>query len=173
MWRVACRPVGVALRVAANIHAAACSAAPPQAAAGLGVASRSVERRANWAAAEVEATVEGYVLRVPIEGDPDPDWDDAFRRAAEAHRHEVWGGRWGHVREGSEQALRAFLDRCILEAHERMRQEAADRREDEEALERRQTEASYGYEPTQGRSAASAQHMTEAFRRPIAREGEQ
>ncbi|HEV2772722.1 MAG TPA: hypothetical protein VGV57_07850 [Thermoleophilaceae bacterium] len=144
-----------------------------------------MERRADWPAAEVEATDEGYVLRVPIEGDPDPDWDDAFRRAAEAHRHEVWGGRWGHVRpglseirveqvsEGSEQALRAFLDRCILEAHERTRQEAADRREDEEALERRRTEASYGYEPTQGRSAASAQRMTAAFRRRIAREGEQ
>ncbi len=54
------------------------------------------------------------------------------------------------VSEGSEQALRAFLDRCILEAHERTRQEAADRREDEEALERRRTEASYGYQPTEG-----------------------
>lgn len=144
-----------------------------------------MERRADWPAAEVEATDEGYVLRVPIEGDPDPDWDEAFRRAAEAHRHEVWGGHWGHVRhslneirveqvsEGSEQALQAFLDRCILEAHERTRQVAADRREDEAALERRRTEASYGYEPTGARSAASAQRMTEAFRRRIAREGEQ
>jgi len=114
---------------------------------------------------------------------PDPDWDDAFRRAADAHRHEVWGGHWGHVRpgineirveqvsEGSEQALQAFLDRCILEADERTRQEAADLREDEEALERRRTEASYGSE--QGHRAASAQRMTEVFRRRIAREGEQ
>ena len=77
------------------------------------------------------------------------------------------------VSVGSEQPLREVLDRCILEAHERTRQEAADRREDEEALERRRTEASYGYEPTEGRSAASAQRMTEAFRRRIAREGEQ
>ncbi len=142
-----------------------------------------MERRANWPVAEVEATDEGYVLRVPIEGDPDPDWDDAFRRAADAHRHEVWGGHWGHVRpgineirveqvsEGSEQALQAFLDRCILEADERTRQEAADLREDEEALERRRTEASYGSE--QGHRAASAQRMTEVFRRRIAREGEQ
>ena len=133
-------------------------------------------RRANWSAAQVEATDEGYILRVPMEGEPDPDWYDAFRRAAEAHRHEVWGGQWGHVRpgsneirveqvvEGSEQALRAFLDRCILEAEERTRQEAAERREDEEALERRRTEASYGFEPTEGRSAASAERMTEAFR---------
>ncbi len=133
-------------------------------------------RRANWSTAQVEATDEGYILRVPMEGEPDPDWDDAFRRAAEAHRHEVWVGQWGHVRpgsneirveqvvEGSEQALRAFLDRCILEAEERTRQEAAERREDEEALERRRTEASYGFEPTEGRSAASAERMTEAFR---------
>jgi hypothetical protein len=50
-----------------------------------------VERSANWAAANVEAGAEGFVLRVPIEGDPNPDWDDAFRTAVEARRHEMWG----------------------------------------------------------------------------------
>src|SRR5215210_5628553 len=106
--------------------------------------AKAVERSANWSAAEVEATEEGFVLTVPIEGDPDPDWDDALRRAVEARRHEVWGGHWGHVRhrpdqirveqvsEGSETPLREFLDACIREAEERVRQERSDRREDEE-----------------------------------------
>lgn len=116
------------------------------------------------------------MLKVPIEGDPDPDWDAAFARAVEAHRHEVWGGQWGHVRhgpdeirveqvtEGSEKALRGFLDACISGAEERRRQEVADRREDEEALERRRTEASHEYEPTLGTHRAAAQRMTERFR---------
>jgi hypothetical protein len=135
-----------------------------------------VERRANWPAAEVRATDEGFVLTVPIEGEPDPDWDDAFRRAVERRRQEVWSGHWGHVRhrpdqvsveqvtEGSEKPLQEFLDACMREAEERMRQERADRREDEDALDRRRTEASYGHEPTEGRNALDAQRMTERFR---------
>jgi hypothetical protein len=135
-----------------------------------------VERRANWAAAAVEATEEGLVLTVPIEGDPDPEWDDAFRRAVEARRHEVWGGRWGHVRprpdhicvehvsEGSEKHLQEFLDACIVEAEARLRQEEADRRDDEVALERKSTEAAYREEPTGGKNLAEAERMTERFR---------
>jgi hypothetical protein len=135
-----------------------------------------VERRANWPAAEVEATEEGFVLIVPVEGDPDPEWDDAFRRAVEARRHEVWGGRWGHVRhrpheirvdqvrEGSEIALRKFLDACMREAERRLQQEAAERWEDENALDARRTEASYGQEPTGGTNVAEADRMTERFR---------
>jgi hypothetical protein len=135
-----------------------------------------VERRANWAAAEVEATEEGLVLTVPIEGDSDPEWDDALRRAVEAHRHETWGGHWGHVRhrpnqicveqvtEGSEHAVREFVDACIGEAERRLRQEEADRREDEAALEDRRTEASHSHEPTLGTYRAAAQRMTERFR---------
>ncbi len=133
-------------------------------------------RRADWPAAKVEATEEGFVLTVPIEGDPDAEWDDAFRRAVEARRHEVWGGHWGHIRhhpdrvcveqvtEGSEKPLQDFVDACILEADQRMRQEEADRREDEQALEHRRTEASYGHEPTGRRSLADAERMTERFR---------
>ena len=136
----------------------------------------AVERSANWSAAEVEATAEGLVLTVPIEGDPNPDWDDAFRRALEARRQEVWRGHWGHVRhrpdqlcveqvtEGSETSLREFIDACIREAEERLRQEHADRREDEAALEHRRTEASYGHEPTLGTYRAAAERMTERFR---------
>jgi len=136
-----------------------------------------VERSANWTAAEVEATEEGFVLTVPIEGDPNPEWDDAFRRAVEAHRHEVWGGHWGHVRhrpdeisveqvsEGSEQPLREFLDACIREAEQRLRQELTDRRADEDALELRRIEASHGHEGTRSRELAEAQRMTERFRR--------
>jgi hypothetical protein len=135
-----------------------------------------VERRANWPAAEVAATEEGFVLAVPIEGDPDPDWDDAFRRAVERRRQEVWSGQWGHVRhrpdgvvveqvtEGSERPLQDFLDACIQEAEEGMRRERADRREDEAALELRRTEASSTHEPTQGRKAEDARRMTERFR---------
>jgi hypothetical protein len=137
-----------------------------------------VERRANWAAAEVEASEEGLVLTVPIEGDPDPDWDEAFRRAVETHRQEVWVGQWGHVRhgpdeirveqvtEGSERALRGFLDACIRGAEERLRQEEADRREDEEALEQRRTEASHEHEHTRGAHRATAERMRERFRQP-------
>jgi hypothetical protein len=136
-----------------------------------------VERSANWAAAEVEATEEGFVLIVPIEGAADPDWDDAFGRAVEARRLEVWRGQWGHVRhtphqvwveqvaEGSEKPLQEFLDVCIRDAAQRMREERADRRQDEEALEHRRTEASYGHEPTGARKVADAQRMTERFRR--------
>jgi hypothetical protein len=135
-----------------------------------------VERSANWPAATVEATEEGLVLTVPIEGEPDPEWDDALRRALEARRHEVWEGHWGHVRprpnqisveqvtEGSEKPLREFLDACIGDAAEHMRQERAERREDEAALERRRTEASHEYEPTLGTHPADAQRMTERFR---------
>lgn len=134
-------------------------------------------RRADWPAANVEATEEGFVLTVPIEGDPDADWDDAFRRAVEARRQEVWTGHWGHVRhhpdriaveqvaEGSEKPLQEFIDACIREADERMRQEEADRRQDEEALEQRRTEASYGHEPTLGTNLADAERMTERFRK--------
>ena len=140
--------------------------------------AKAVERSANWSAAEVEATEEGLVLTVPIEGDPDPDWDDAFRRAVETRRHEVWRGHWGHVRhrpdqvcveqvtEGSEAALREFLDSCIREAEQRVRQDEADRREDEEALEHRRTEASYQHKPTLGAQRADARRMTERFREP-------
>jgi hypothetical protein len=135
-----------------------------------------VERSANWAAAEVEATEQGLVLTVPIEGDPDPDWDDALRRAVEARRHEVWKGHWGHIRhrpdeicveqvtEGSEKPLQEFIDACIRDAEQRISQKRSDRREDEEALERRRTEASYADEPTLGKHAADAQRMTERFR---------
>jgi hypothetical protein len=135
-----------------------------------------VERSADWAAAEVEATEEGFVLIVPITGPVDEDWDDAFRRAVEARRAEVWRGRWGHIRhtpthiwveqvgEGSEQPLREFLDTCIRDAEQRLREEQADRREDEEALEHRRTEASYGHEPTGTRKVADAERMTERFR---------
>jgi hypothetical protein len=135
-------------------------------------------RTADWPAATVEATEEGFVLTVPIEGDPDADWDDAFRRAVEARRHEVWGGHWGHVRhrpdlicveqvsEGSEKPLREFLDACIRDAEDRIRQEQADRREDEETLERRRTEASYGHGPTGGTKRAEAERMTDRFREP-------
>ena len=137
-----------------------------------------MERSANWAAAAVEASDEGLVLKVPIEGDPNPDWDAAFARSVEAHRHEVWGGQWGHVRhgrdeirveqvsEGSERALRDFLDACINGAEQRLRQEAADRREDDEALEQRRTEASHEFEPTLGAHRAAAQRMTKRFRKP-------
>ena len=136
----------------------------------------SVERSANWAAAEVEATEEGFVLIVPITGPVDQDWDDAFRRAVEARRKEVWRGQWGHIRqtptqiwveqvvEGSEKPLREFLDACIRDAEQHLREERADRREDQEALERRRTEASYGHEPTGTRKVADAEHMTERFR---------
>jgi hypothetical protein len=135
-----------------------------------------VERRANWAAAEVEATAEGFVLTVPLEGDADPEWDDAFRRAVEARRHEVWSGHWGHVRprptqisvehvtEGSEEALQEFLDGCIKEAHHRVLQEGTERREDDDALDRRRTEASHGYEPAGSPNVAIAQRLTERFR---------
>jgi len=34
-------------------------------------------RYPDWSAAAVEATEEGLVLTVPLEGDPNPDWDDA------------------------------------------------------------------------------------------------
>ena len=135
-----------------------------------------MERRADWRAAEVEATAEGYVLKVPLEGEAGPDWDDAFRRVVEGHRHEVWGGRWGHirhgldelrveqVREGFEERLREFLDDCIREAHERMRRDAADRSEDEAALELRRTEASHEFGPTSGAHQAAAERMTERLR---------
>ena len=135
-----------------------------------------MERSANWAAAEVEATEQGLVLTVPIEGDPDPDWDDALRRAVEARRQEVWKGHWGHIRhrpdeicveqvtEGSEKPLQEFIDACIRDAEQRISQERSDRREDEEALEHRSTEASYAHEPTLGRHRADAQRMTERFR---------
>jgi hypothetical protein len=135
-----------------------------------------MERRANWRAAEVEATAEGYVLKVPLEGESSPDWEDAFRRVVEAHRHEVWGGRWGHirhgldelrvehVREGFEERLREFLDDCSREAHEHVRQDAADRREDEAAAELRRTEASHEFEPTGGAHQAAAERMTERLR---------
>ena len=135
-----------------------------------------MERTANWPAAHVDATDEGYVLKVPIEGDPSSDWDDAFRRAVEARRHEVWGGQWGHVRhrpdeicveqvsEGSEQPLKEFLEACLREADVRMRQEEADRREDQAALEHKRTESSYGFDPTGDRNVAVAQRMTERFR---------
>jgi hypothetical protein len=137
---------------------------------------QTVERRANWSVAHVDATGEGLVLTVPIEGDPSPDWDDAFRRAVEASRHKAWRGHWGHVRhrpdqvcveqvtEGSEDAVREFIDICVHEADERLRQEEADRREDEDALEQRRTEASHGHEPTLGTYRAAAERMTERFR---------
>src|SRR5918997_991051 len=101
-----------------------------------------MERGANWPAANVEATAEGYVLHIPIDGPPSADWDDAFRRIVESRRHEVWGGHWGHVRfppdevcveqvsEGSETALRGFLYACFQEANERIRRESAERLED-------------------------------------------
>ena len=135
-----------------------------------------MERSANWSAAEVEATEEGLVLTVPIEGEPDADWDDAFRRAVEAHRREVWHGYWGHIRyrpnqvsveqliEGAEAAVRKFVNACIHEAEQALVQEAADRREDEEALEHRRTEASQAHGPTLGKHAADAQRMTARFR---------
>lgn len=133
-------------------------------------------RRADWPAAKVEATDEGFVLTVPIEGDPDADWDDAFRRAVQARRHEVWGGNWGHIRhrsewisveqvtEGSEKPLQEFIDACIFEADQRMRQEEVDRKQDEDALQDRRTEASYGHDPTGGRNLADTERMTERFR---------
>jgi hypothetical protein len=135
-----------------------------------------VERHANWSAAEVEATEEGLVLTVPIEGDPNSDWDDAFRRAVEGGRHEASQGHWGHVRhrpdqvcveqvtEGSEDAVREFVDACVREAEQRLQRDEADRREDEEALEQRRIEASYGHAPTRGTYRAAAQRMTERFR---------
>ena len=135
-----------------------------------------MERSANWAAAKVEAAEEGFVLVVPIAGSPDPDWDDALRRAVEARRPEVWRGQWGDIRntpdeirveqvgEGSERPLRKFLDTCVRDADQRMREELADRREDEEALERRRTEASHGPDPTGTRETADAERMTERFR---------
>jgi hypothetical protein len=135
-----------------------------------------VERAIKWRAASVEATEEGYVLMVPLEGGADPDWDDAFRRVVEAHRHEVWGGQWGHIRhrpdqlcveqvtEGSEKALREFLDACIQETEARMRQDEAERRDDAEALARKRTEASHEYEPTLGSHLDVAQRMTARFR---------
>ena len=135
-----------------------------------------MDRRANWSAAEVEATEEGLVLRVPIKGEPDPEWEDAFRRAIDAHRHEVWRGQWGHVRhgpnevrveqvtEGSEKALREFVDACVVGAAQRLRQEEAERREDEDALGLRRTEAAHEYEPTLGTHRTTAQRMTERFR---------
>ena len=135
-----------------------------------------MERSANWAAAEVEATEEGFVLIVPIEGAVDPDWDDAIGRAVEARRPEVWRGQWGDIRhtphqiwveqvaEGSEQPLREFLDTCIRDAEQRLREERADRRQDDEARERRRREASYGHEPAGPRKVADAQRMTERFR---------
>jgi ABC-type phosphonate transport system ATPase subunit len=135
-----------------------------------------VERRANWAAAEVEATAEGLVLKVPLEGEAGPAWDYAFHRAVEARRHELWGRHWGHVRqrpnevwveqvtEGYEWPLQEFLDACIRKAHERVRQEGADRWEDEEALESRRTEASHGHEPSGRDQVAIAQRLTERFR---------
>jgi hypothetical protein len=138
-----------------------------------------MERRANWRAANVEATEEGYVLMVPVEGDPDSDWDDAFRRVVEAHRHEVWGRRWGHIRhrpdqicveqvtEGSEKALQEFLDACIGETEARVRQDEAERRDDAEALARKRTEASHEYEPTLGSHLDEARRMTERFRRQM------
>ena len=133
-----------------------------------------MERSANWAAAEVEATEQGLVLTVPSEGDP--DWDDALRRAVEARRQEIWKGHWGHIRhrpdeicvkqvtEGSEKPLQEFIDACIRDAEQRISQKRSDRREDEEAPERRRTEASYADEPTLGKHAADAQRMTERFR---------
>ena len=42
----------------------------------------AVARRANWSGAEVEATEEGFVLRVPIEGEDYPEWEVAYRRAS-------------------------------------------------------------------------------------------
>jgi hypothetical protein len=135
-----------------------------------------VQRNANWAAAEVEATEEGFVLTVPLEGDADPDWDAAFRRVVDARRHEVWGGHWGHVRhrpdqvcveqvtEGSEKALREFLETCIGQAEQELHQAEVDRREDDEALALRRIESSHGFDPTGSRKRADARRMTDRFR---------
>ncbi len=96
----------------------------------------------------------------------------SFRRVVEHRRHEVWTEQCGHIRhrpdqvcveqvsEGSERALPEFLDACIAEADRHMRQERADRRDDQEALEHRRTEAAYAPEP----KAAAARRMTERLR---------
>jgi hypothetical protein len=135
-----------------------------------------MERRADWPGAEVEATDEGFVLTVPIEGDPDPDWDDAFRRTVERRRQEVWTGHWGHIRhrpdqvsveqvtEGSEKDLQEFLDGCIHEAEEGMRKEELDKQRDEAALVEQRTEASHAHDPTHGSQRADAERMTRRFR---------
>ena len=53
----------------------------------------AVARRANWSAAEVEATQEGFVLRVPIKGEVHPEWEVAFRRAVDGGGQAARNGR--------------------------------------------------------------------------------
>jgi hypothetical protein len=112
-----------------------------------------MQRRLAWESAEVLPTdLEGPQLVVPVVGDHDLEWDRTFERVLATREGEASGETWWgtatfdhepravaveNVEEGSEAALRTYLDECVeaaelllIEETDRAR-EAQQRREDQ------------------------------------------
>ncbi len=124
------------------------------------------ERQIDWSTAVVDA---GHTLTVALAGGLDSDWNKSFNRIMRPLQRETPEGLWGEVRlirgalevtgvqDGSEGALRDFLETAVQQANnEVVRRGLAE----EKAAERERAEVEDVTE--------SADRMTDRFRSPPA-----
>jgi hypothetical protein len=91
-----------------------------------------MERRAAWGSATTKPTPRGHIVRIPVVGDYNPDWDKAFERVLlerSAGAMGYWGTATYHddvieiesVTPGREEELGEFIDTCVDHAHMHVR----------------------------------------------------
>ena len=99
----------------------------------------AVARKVVWEQANVEPAGEAYTLRVPVDGDHDPRWSEAFHRVVGDRMGQAGDAQWRPPRlqrdyvirvdqlaEGAELSVKSFIDRCVEGAEERVRRKQAE-----------------------------------------------
>ncbi len=124
------------------------------------------ERQIDWSTAVVDA---GHTLTVALAGGPDTDWSKSFNRIMRPLQRETTEALWGEVRvlrgalevtgvqDGSEGALRDFLETAVRQANEEVVRRGLAQ---EKAAERERAEVED--------VAEIADRMTDRFRKPPA-----
>jgi len=122
------------------------------------------ERQIDWSSAVVDAD---HTLTVALSGGLDPDWNKSFGRIMRPLQRETPEGSWGEVRlmrgalqvtgvqDGSEGALRDFLETAVRQANDDVVRRGLAQ---EKAAERERAEVED--------VAESAGRMTDRFRSP-------
>ena len=100
----------------------------------------AVARKVVWEQAEVEPAGEAYNLRVPVDGEHDPRWSEAFHRVVDDLMGQASEAQWKPPRlqrdyvirveqlaEGAELSVKSFLDRCVEGADELVQRKQAER----------------------------------------------
>lgn len=131
----------------------------------------AMDLQIDWERAELRPVRQdgrGFRLQVPVVGSGEPGWELAFTARGARQQHEIRGGVWeapvcdgekitvDGVREGSEAALRTYLEELVVVANEDVAQKKGEQERKYEALRQRV------------QRDATQQRMTDRFRNPPA-----